>query len=197
MIFGRQRDFPEEISKAGLDEWYSEMSDQNKVKLGRYLKNAETSSALGFSLSVMETANMEENHSLTVLVGENILKSNLTETERFDVLEKLIPAYFGVKRYDDCLKCCNDGIGILENSADKIKHRKGDRLPETLMCRNYTVNVLVGAYGDYDAGDEAMDRFCEMGLMSEEDVRYRKQSHKIRKLQRTFDGVFSVKLKNQ
>jgi hypothetical protein len=78
-----------------------------------------------------------------------------------------------------------------------LKDRNGGSLPEKIQCRNYTINVLVGIYGDYDAGDAALDRFLEMGLISEEDVGYRKQSHKIHRLQRTFDGIFSVKLKDQ
>ncbi|MDR3075381.1 MAG: hypothetical protein LBU30_05020 [Candidatus Methanoplasma sp.] len=197
MIFSRQKDIPDEVSRAGLGTWYSALSDQNKVKLGRYLKGADTSSALGFSLSVMNGANKEDNHSLTILIGENILRNKLTGIETFEVLERLIPAYFGAKRYDECLKYCEEGINILQKTADDIRLNNGGKLPDNIMCRNYTINVLVGAYGDYDAGDEALDRFGEMGLISEEDVKYRKQSHKIHKLQRTFDGIFSVKLKEK
>ena len=197
MILNRQKNTPEEISKVKLSEWYSGLNDQDKVKVGRYLGGSDTTSALNFSLSVMRNANLEENHKVAVIVGENILKNNLGKIERFDVLEEIIPAYFGTKRYDDCLRCCEEGIGIITDVMEKIKERNNGSLPEKIMCRNYTINVLIGGYGDYDAGDAALDRFCEMGLISEEDVRYRKQSHKIHKLQRTFDGIFSVKLKDR
>ncbi|MDR2698194.1 MAG: hypothetical protein LBB30_00750 [Candidatus Methanoplasma sp.] len=197
MIFGRQKDIPEEISKVKLGEWYSGMSDQDKVRTGRYIRGSDTSSALNFTLSLMRKANQEENSSAAVLAGENILKARLKEIERFDVLEEIIPAYYGVKRYDDCLRCCEEGIATLCGRMGEIKGRNGGSLPERIMCRNYTINVLVGIYGDYDAGDEALDRFCGMGLISEEDVEYRKQSHKIHRLQRTFDGIFSVKLKDR
>ena len=197
MIFGRQKDVPEEISKVRLNEWYSGLSDQDKVKLGRYIRGSDTASALKFSLSLMRKANLEDNYPVAVLVGENILKGALKGIERFDVLEEIIPAYYNVKRYDDCLKCCEEGIAILCGKMGEIKERNGGSLPERLMCRNYTINVLVGAYGDYEAGDKALDRFCGMGLISEEDVEYRKRSHEIHRLQRTFDGIFSVKLKDR
>jgi len=197
MIFNRQKNVPEEISKVRLGEWYSGLSDQNKVKMGRYLADSDTSSVLNFSLSVMRNANREENFSVTVMVGENILGNNLKKAERFDVLEEIIPAYYGVKRYDDCLRCCGEGIEMIPDVAGVLKERNAGSLPERIMCRSYTINVLVSAYGDYDAGDAALDKFHEMGLISEEDLRYRKQSHKIHRLQRTFDSVFTVKLKDQ
>jgi len=197
MIFNRQKNVPEEISKVRLDEWYSGLSDQNKVKLGRYLAGSDTSSALSFTLSVMRSANIEENYSMAVIIGENILNNDLKKIERFDVLEEIIPAYYGVKRYDDCLKCCEKGIEMIPDVTGILKERNGGSLPEKIMCRNYTINVLISAYGDYDAGDAALDRFYEMGLISEEDLGYRKQSHKIHRLQRTFDSIFTVKLKDQ
>ncbi|MCL2296274.1 MAG: hypothetical protein FWC29_04245 [Methanomassiliicoccaceae archaeon] len=197
MIFGRQKDIPKEISKVRLGEWYSGLSDQNKVKIGRYLEGSDTSSVLNFMLSVMRNANLEENHAVAVLAGENILKNDLGKIERFDVLEEIIPAYYGVGRYDDCIGRCEEGIGILKDMMEGIKERNGGSLPENIMCRNYTINVLVGVRGDYDAGDAALDRFLEIGLISEEDVRYRKQSHKIHKLQRTFDSIYALKLKDQ
>jgi len=197
MIFNKQKNIPEEISKVRLVDWYSSLSDKDKVRIGRYLRDSDTSSALNFSLFVMRGANKEENYSVTVIVGENILKSRLKEMERFDVLEEIIPAYYSAKRYDDCMRCCEEGIGMIPGLMEKLKERNGGLLPETIMCRNYTINTLIVGMGDYDAADDALDKFCEMGLISEEDVAYRKQSHKIHKLQRTFDGIFGVKLKDQ
>jgi hypothetical protein len=197
MIFSRRNDIPNEISKTGLDEWYSALSDKDKVKVGRYLADSDTTSALTFSLSVMRKANLEENHAAAVIVGENILKTDLADADRFDALEEIIPALFGVNRYEDCLRCCNEGIDIISKILETIKEKNGGSLPERIMCRNYTINVLVGVHGNYDEGDKALDRFFEIGLISEEDLNYRKQSHKIHKLQRTFDGIFSTTVKDQ
>ncbi|MCL2317810.1 MAG: hypothetical protein FWC44_01965 [Methanomassiliicoccaceae archaeon] len=197
MIFGRHKDVPDEIQKVGLKDWYSGLSDTDKVKVGRYIKDSDTSSKLNFSLSVMKKAGEEENHYVNVLIGEMILGSQLSTMERFDVLESVIPSYFGAERYDECLKCCNEGIDIIKNNMKTIKQRNNGDLPETIMCRNYTINVLVGAKGDYEAGDAALDRFYELGLISEEDLAYRKQSHKIHRMQRTFDSVFTLKPKDQ
>lgn len=197
MIFNKHKDVPEEISKAGLTKWYDGLTDQEKVKLGRYLKGPGNLSAFDLSIRIMRAANAEDNYPVTVLVGENILKSSLKELERFDVLEEIIPAYYAVKRYDDCKECCEKGLTIIQANMDMIKARNDGKLPEKIVCRNYLVNVLIGAFGDYDAGDAALDRFFEMGLISEEDVQFRKQSHKVHKLQRTFDGIYGVKLKDQ
>ncbi|MDR0508551.1 MAG: hypothetical protein LBG63_01815, partial [Candidatus Methanoplasma sp.] len=73
----------------------------------------------------------------------------------------------------------------------------GGSLPEAIMCRNYTVNVLTGIRSDYDAGDAALERFYEIGLISKEDLMYRKQSLKIHRLQRTFDSIYVLKFKDQ
>ena len=197
MIFSKRQEIPKEVSKAGLGRWYSELNETDKVKIGRYLDGSGGASATELILSIMRKANLEENHGVAVLAGECLLKDDLKKIERFDLLEEMIPAYFGIRRYDDCLKCCREGIEILCGNIEKIKERNGGSLPDRIMCRSYTINVLVGAYGDYDAGDKALDEFFEMGIISEEDLRYRKQSHKIHKLQRTFDGIFSVKLKDQ
>ncbi len=197
MIFGRNKGVPEEISKVKLNDWYIGLSDQDKVKIGRYLAGSDTSSLLNFSLFVMRKANEEENHYIAILMGEMILKKDVKGIEKFDVLEEMIPAYYEAKRFDECLKCCNEGIEMIPELIGKLKERNGGSLPERITCRNYTVNVLIGAYGDYDAGDLALDRFYEMGLITEEDLRFRKQSHKIHRLQRTFDGVFTMQLKDQ
>ena len=190
-------DIPEEISKVKLSEWFSGLSDREKVKVKRYLKDADTSSAYNFSMKIMAASFEEENYSVAVLIGENILKAHLTPIERFDALEAIIPSYFGAKKYVECLKCCEEGLAMIPGLKEKLMQRNNGILPERIQCRNYTINVLVGVNGNYDEGDKALDRFFEMGLISEEDVEYRKQSHKIHRLQRTFDGVFSVKLKDQ
>ena len=197
MIFSRQKDVPDEISRTKLTGWYSGLSDQEKVKVGRYLKEADTRSALALSLSVMRKANHEENFTVTVLVGENILKNDLKKIERFDVLEGIIPAYYELCRYDDCLRSCNEGIGMIPDLTELIQKRNGGCLPERIVCRNYTINALIIGFGDYDAADAALDRFLDMGLISQEDVDYRKQSHKIHRLQRTLDSIFTLKPKDQ
>lgn len=196
MILKKSKDVPEEISKTNLTDWYNSLNDQQKVKLGRYLGGSDVSSKFALCISIMRKANEENNHSVTILVGENIIGSKISDMERFETLEEMIPAYFEAKRYDECLKCCEEGLALIPELLPAIRKSDGT-IPERLMCRNYLINVLVGAYGDYDAGDEALDRLFEMGLISEEDVKFRKQSHKIHKLQRTFDGIYGVKLKDQ
>ncbi|MCL2148148.1 MAG: hypothetical protein FWH47_02290 [Methanomassiliicoccaceae archaeon] len=187
----KQEDVPEEISKMGQEGWYSGLSDQDKVRLGRYVGGSDTSSWSGFCLSVSRRAVSEENYPVSIIVGESALGGDVTGIERFEMLEEIIPAYFGMGRYDDCMRCCEEGLALIPGVMEGLRARNGGSLPERVQCRNYTVNVLIGARGDYEAADRALDRFLEMGLISEEDVAYRKQSHKVHRLQRAFDGIFS------
>ena len=196
MLFNRPKDVPSEITKVGMSDWYSALSDQNKVRFGRYVAGAETSSKIHFCIDIMRKANADENFPVTELVGEYII-GDAKGICRYDINEEMILALFGVKRYDDCLKCCERGLDLFTECREEIIEANGGRIPEHVLCRNYMINVLIGVDSNYDAADEALDRFFEMGLITEEDVAYRKQSHKIRKLQRVFDGIYAVKLKDQ
>jgi hypothetical protein len=196
MFLKKSNGIPPEIEKARMSEWYESLSDQNKVKVSRCVPGADTSSKTAFALSVMQKTNEEENYAVTELLGEYIIG----ETKgliRYDVLEEIILAYFGTKKYDRCLECCSEGLDMIPEIKAELIKRNGGKLPERIICRNYTINVLVGVYSRYDDGDEALDRFYELGLITEEDLNFRKQSHKVHKLQRVFDGIYSVKLKDQ
>ena len=196
MLFNRSKDVPTEISGVGMSDWYSALNDQNKVKLGRYISGNRTSSKPLFCIDVMRKANADENPSVTVMIGEYIEKET-TGMCRYHINEELIPALFELKKYDECLQCCDEGLNLFDSFRDEIIGRNNGEIPERVLCRNYTINVLIGIYSEYDKADAALERFLEMGLISEEDMNYRKQSHKIRKLQRVFDGIYAVKLKNQ
>jgi hypothetical protein len=50
---------------------------------------------------------------------------------------------------------------------------------------------------EYDEGDKLLLRFKDMGLITAEDVEYRRNAIKTFRLQRTFDNVFNVKEKEQ
>jgi hypothetical protein len=196
MFRDKSKDVPVEIKKAGMSEWYASLNDVNRVKLGRYITDANVSSKVNFCMDVMKRANADENYSVANIIGEYILEDT-KGLVRFDVLEELILADFGVKKYEECLKHCDEGLDLISEYKNKIIERNNGELPERIVCRNYTINVLVGINSNYDAGDAALERFYELGLISEEDLNFRKQSHKIHKLQRVFDGIYAVKLKDQ
>lgn len=65
--------------------------------------------------------------------------------------------------------------------------------PEAVNCRNYMINVVVGVKKDYDAADGILDGFVSDGLITAEEAKYRKDSIRTYRLERTFEGIFSGK----
>ncbi|UAL07156.1 MAG: hypothetical protein KRP56_04755 [Candidatus Methanogranum gryphiswaldense] len=196
MLFNKNKDTPPEVSAVGLGKWYSELSDQNKVKLGRYLKCADTSSKFAFVMSVLDQAIADGNFGFAVTIGEMGKEAKFNNIQHYDINEKLVLAYYNSKKYDECLLACNEGLSMLPKLKKDIFARSGGEIPSDIYCRNYKMNVLVGIFFDYDEGDKALDEYFDMGLISKEDLEYRKQSNKIFKLQRTFDGIYAVKIKD-
>lgn len=196
MHLGKSKDVPAEIDKVGMSKWYSELSDRDKVKLKRYIEGSDTASELSFCKDVIAKANEDHNYLLSIVVGDHVMKSKkLSLIDRFDIMEYLVLAHYGTEKYQECLDLCNEGLALIPKIKEDLMKRNSGELPATINCRNYKINVLVGVFFDYDAGDAALDEFYEMGLISKEDLDYRKRSNKIYRLQKTFDGIYSVKLK--
>lgn len=114
---------------------------------------------------------------------------------RYDFNEAAIPAYFNTDRSEDCLRCCKEGLALLKDPAvrDHVVLDDGT-FPETVNCRNYMINVVVGVMKDYDAADGILDGFVSDGLITAEEAQYRKASIKTYRLERTFEGIFSGKV---
>lgn len=197
MIFGKHEGIPQEIKAVGLDKWYSRLDDRDKIKLGRYLGMCDTSSEIAFYLSVIRDSNKDGNHPFSVVVGESALQKKMKDIDRFLILEEMIVSYFEMKDYDACFDCCNRGLDLLVKVRDQVLSRNGGELPQVLNCRSYKINVQVGIRFDYDGGDRTLDEYFEMGLISPEDLEFRKQSHKIYRLQKSFDGIYSIKIKDE
>ncbi|MDR3206192.1 MAG: hypothetical protein LBT41_03760 [Candidatus Methanoplasma sp.] len=193
MLFKRS-DVPAEAAKAGMSEWYGRLSEQDKVRASRYSSGADASSAAAFALSFMRKANDEANYGISSNIGECAIRTT-DGMERFEILEELIAADFGRSEYDLCLERCEEGLAMIPDLLGKLKASNGGVIPERLRCRNTKINVLVGVRFDYDAGDAALEEFHRMGILSSEDLNFRKQSLRVYRLQRSFDGVFAVKLK--
>ena len=195
MLFKKAADVPKEISDSHIDEWYSSLSDQDKVKLKRYLKGAGTSAYAVLS-SVADAAIADENYQFAASVCEECLRHKLTDMEKFSVTESLIESYVQTKRYDEAKDQCERNLRLFPSVKDIIRARNNGSLPEKLNCRNRYVDVVVGIESGYDEAFRLLDRFFEMGLIGEEELAYRKQSLKIRRLQRSFDGVFTYTYKD-
>jgi hypothetical protein len=187
---------PKEVSVAGTVKWYSSLSDKDKAKLNRYLKDADTSSAHSFMSSVAAAALADENYAFAASVCEGCLNDGSTDMQRFAITEMHIEACMGTKRYDDAKRLCEHNLRTFPYVKDAILKKNGGTLPE-IACRNRYFDVIVGVESGYDEAFVLLDRFLDMELISREDHAYRKQSLKIRRLQRSFDGVFTYSYKDQ
>ena len=110
-----------------------------------------------------------------------------------------IPALYNMEEYDRCDKACDRGLALLKEKGvmERVLKDNGGVLPESLYCRNYKLNVAVGVHYDYDEGDRLLEQFEKDGLISHEEVEYRKQGIKTFRLQKTFDSIFSIKEKDE
>lgn len=192
---------PPKVKNAKLGKWYGSLSDQDRVKLNRYLDFADDSDASAFITTVMMAAIDDHNYKFSAKVADTIPEMKFTPVQAFDINEAVILAYFNIERYDECLERCDAGLALLKDPAVEkhVKSRTEDgSYPEAVNCRNYKLNVVVGVKHDFDAAPVILDQFVAEGLISEEEAQYRKESVKTYKLQRTFEGIFaSVPDKNQ
>lgn len=195
-MFKRSRDVPEQVSAAGLGKWYASLDDQSRVKLGRYLGNMESDSPVSFFVSVMEKALEDENYPFAAFLGESALGEKMSDLQRFILTEHLIEGYIGSGMYDEAKGASYRNLDLYPKVKTDLISIDG-KIPEKMNCRNRLVDVLVGVESDYDTADKLLDRFYEMGLITKEDLDYRRQSLRVHRLQRTFDGVYTYRPKGQ
>ncbi|WP_400219784.1 hypothetical protein [Methanomethylophilus alvi] len=193
------RDIPEKIREAKLSKWYGTLSDTDKVKLNRYMDGADPSSASAFICSVSKLANDDHNYKFVAFLAESTEDIRMDGIQRFYVNEVSIPALYNMEEYDRCDKACDRGLALLKEKGvmERVLKDNGGVLPESLYCRNYKLNVAVGVHYDYDEGDRLLEQFEKDGLISHEEVEYRKQGIKTFRLQKTFDSIFSIKEKDE
>lgn len=198
MMFASGKE-PAKVREAGLTKWYDGLAETDRVKLGRYLDYADASSKGAFLASVEMQAVEDHNYAFAALVGEHALAEPLTPAERFAANEGLVLAYFNLPDYDRCVAACDAGLALLRDPAfaDPLRAKNRGQLPTVLHCRSYKLNVAVGVRYDYDEGDRILDQYLADGLIDAEELAYRKQSIKIFRLQKTFDGIYALKEKDQ
>ena len=191
---------PPKVKSAKLGKWYESLSDQDRVKLNRYLDFADGSDPAAFITTVIMAAIDDHNYKFSAKVADTVPDLKFTPEQGFDINEAVILAYFNIERYDECLERCDAGLALLKDPAVQahVRSRTEDgSYPEAINCRNYKINVVVGVKNDFDAAPVILDSFVADGLISEEEANYRKESIKTYKLQRTFDGIFSNVPKSQ
>ena len=163
------------------------------------MDGADPSSASAFICSVSKLANDDHNYKFVAFLAESTEDIRMDGIQRFYVNEVSIPALYNMEEYDRCDKACDRGLALLKEKGvmERVLKDNGGVLPESLYCRNYKLNVAVGVHYDYDEGDRLLEQFEKDGLISHEEVEYRKQGIKTFRLQKTFDSIFSIKEKDE
>ena len=187
MLF--KKDVPKEIAAVKLSKWYSGLDDRSKNRLSRYIAGANVSSRADFLRDVIVKAYDDENYAAAITVGEAAESMGLTKKELFFISEEYILALFDNKNYEEARRLCYRNLEYVPELFSDIV--KDGVIPERMPCRNRLIDIMIWTEKDYDGANEMLDRYCEMGILSEEDLAYRKQSLKIHRLQRTFDGIFT------
>ncbi len=186
------RDVPKEISKVKLSKWYKTLDDRDKTRISRYLNGIDDSSKDAFVIDIMRKANAEENHPVSVKVGDFAVSENFGDKMMFDITNEYIDALFGSKDYDKAKEFCLKNLDLVPKIYSELLDENGEML-KNLPCRNRMIDILVGIDLNYEEAEEMLQRFNEMKILSDDELEYRKQSLKIHRLQRTFDSVYSYK----
>jgi len=193
-MFKRSKDIPEKVAEASISKWYSSIDERDRTILQRYAGDADSSSDVAFFISVIDLAAKDENFAFASYIGDSASDLNMKGMQRFLFNEVLIPSYISVERYDDAVSLCEENLKIYPDIAGELIKKNGG-VPKRLNCRNRLIDIMVGINADYDGAAVMLDRFCDMGLIDEEELDLRKNSLKIHRMQRVFDGVYTYRPK--
>jgi len=197
-MFRKDGKVPAEVKKAKVDDWYSGLDDQSRIKANRYIEGISASSSYDFFTKMIEKAIADENYAFAVTLCEDTYANvEMTDIQRFDVNELLIVAYCGCERHEDAKAACETNFELFSSVKDVIKSRNGGEYPETFQFRNQYINVIIGVECNYELGFQMLDKYNEMGILSDEDLVYRRNSLTTHRLQKLFDGVYTYRPKDE
>lgn len=169
------------------------------MKARRYADKADGSSAAAMLVSMQRLAAEDHNHKFVLVLAEGAGKVRMSEVDAFDINENAIVALYETEDYDRCLELCERGLDMLLNQpkvGEHVRNQDGTYV-ETIECRNYKLNVLVGAKREFDAAEAALDDYVAKGLITAEEAAYRKNGIRTFRMQRTFDSIFSYPTEKQ
>ena len=197
-MFKKDGKVPAEIKKTKLDGWYSSLDDRNRLKLSRYIEGSPVSSKYDLFMNVIDKALNDENYDFAVILCDGVYaEAEMTDYERFKVNELLILAYCGAERYDDAKAACETNLELYPKISEELKKDNNGNVPEVLQFRNQYINVIVGIESNYDLGFQMLERYNQMGILSDEDLVYRRNSLTTHRLQKLFDGVYTYRPKDE
>lgn len=188
MIF--RKDVPKEISAVKLSKWYDSLEERDKNRLSRYVEGADTSSKAAMIADMMSRANAEANSPVSIILGEFAETQNFAPAERFRIIEEYILALFEKDDVCKAKEMCLRNLDIVPGILPQILGKDG-KIPEFMPCRNRLIDIMAGVEKDYEGAMDMLDRFNSIGILSDEDLAFRKQSLRVHRLQRTFDSIYS------
>ena len=188
---------PEKISQAGLEDWYGTLSEMDRNKIGRYIAQADASSGFTLLLTLIRAAVADENYRFGLSLCVSTSQMPFDAYQRFLINEEFIDVLIGREMYEDAKNVCNINLKLFEQVKDRILEDNGGTYPSRLSFRNRYLDIIVGVEAQYEEGYRMLDLYHDMGLISDEDLAYRKNSLKIHRLQRSFDGVYTYRPKGE
>lgn len=188
-----QNEVPREVADVGLADWYLGLTDPDKVRVRRYLTGIDTSSAEAFITDLMARSTEDHNYRLSVTAGRYAKGLPLDDYSMFKVTEALIDGLFGAEMYEEAKQECCANLDLYPAVRDRLLADNGGELPKHIACRNRLVDIVIGVENQYDMADEIMSGYVELGLIDEEEKRYRLQSIKIHRMQKTFDNIYNYR----
>ena len=190
-------DVPQKVAEAGVQDWYAGLSDMDRVKLNRYLDKADASSVFDFFMSLIKAAEADENYRFGVTLCIATSSLPFDAYQRFLVNEEFIDVLTERSLYDDAKNVCEINLSLFPQIRSDLERDNGGRLPERLAFRNRYIDIIVGVESQYEKAYEMLDRYHEMGLIDDDDLQYRRNSLKVHRMQRAFDGIYTYRPKGE
>ncbi len=188
---------PDKVAQAGLGDWYTSLSDMDRIKINKYIDKADPSSGFMFLLTMVRAAVADENYRFGLSLCVSTSQMPFDAYQRFLMNEEFIAVLIGREMYDDAKNVCNINLQLFDRVKDKILADNGGKYPSRLAFRNRYLDIIVGVEAQYEEGYRMLDKYHEMGLLDDEDLEYRRNSLKVHRLQRTFDGVYTYRPKGE
>jgi len=127
-MFRKDGKVPAEIKKAKLEDWYSGLDDQSRIRISRYLEKVNTKTPFDFFMDTVGKAIADENCAFAVkLCDDAYTFADMTDYQRFLLNELLITAYFGCERYDDTKAACEANYELFPKIKVQLESDNGAR----------------------------------------------------------------------
>jgi hypothetical protein len=186
------------IKRYGLENWYADTPQDQKKRIERYVDASllELDSPRAFIWKAAERALKARDRELAISLCLEGFKAEGSDLDLHMVYSVLIEAHMAKGDNVRAKEYCLQELELFPAMAETLRRANGGDVPKEVPCRNILIDILVGVEEDYDAGFAMLDRFVELGLLSEEEKEYRTNSLRIHRLTRTFDSVFTLKRKD-